>query len=194
MKFTQKNLEQFSKQIILKNIGINGQKKIFSSKILIVGAGGLGCPLILYLASSGVGNIGVVDYDKIETTNLNRQILFTSEDVGKYKVDQVKKIVKNINKKIIIKTFKTKIKKDNIGNILKNFDIICDGTDNFDSRYLINDYCLKYKKYLYQRLLISLMARFLILILKKKYPVLDVLCQKNQIMKSIVTLMEFYLL
>lgn len=148
MKFTQKNLEQFSKQIILKNIGINGQKKIFSSKILIVGAGGLGCPLILYLASSGVGNIGVVDYDKIETTNLNRQILFTSEDVGKYKVDQVKKIVKNINKKIIIKTFKTKIKKDNIGNILKNFDIICDGTDNFDSRYLINDYCLKYKKIL----------------------------------------------
>ena len=170
MKFTQKNLERFSKQIILKNIGINGQKKIFSARILIVGVGGLGCPLVLYLANSGVGNIGIVDHDKVETTNLNRQILFTTKDIGKYKVDQVKKVVKNINDKIKIKKFKTKIKNNNIKNILKNFDIICDGTDNFDSRYLINDYCLKHKKILISAAINRLDGQIFNFNFKKKTP------------------------
>ena len=148
IKATRNDLRKFSKQIILKNVGIAGQKKIFSAKVLVAGVGGLGCPLILYLANSGVGNIGIVDHDKIDITNLNRQILFNSKDVGKYKVTQAKKIIKNINKKIKVFVYKKKINKLNIKNILNKFDIICDGTDNFKTRYLINDYCLKNKKIL----------------------------------------------
>ena len=84
MKITSEDLKRFSKQIILKNIGITGQKKIFSAKVIVVGVGGLGCPLITYLANSGVGNIGIVDHDKVDITNLNRQILFSSRDIGKF--------------------------------------------------------------------------------------------------------------
>tara|TARA_B100000700_G_C14889360_1_gene781975 strand:- start:284 stop:1036 length:753 start_codon:yes stop_codon:yes gene_type:complete len=148
MKIASSDLKRFSKQIILKNIGVAGQKKIFSSKVLIVGVGGLGCPLILYLANSGVGKIGIVDYDRVDITNLNRQILFNSKDVGKFKVDQASRVIKNINNKIKVFPYKDKINKKNIKNILNKFDIICDGTDNFKTRYLINDYCLKNKKIL----------------------------------------------
>jgi molybdopterin/thiamine biosynthesis adenylyltransferase len=91
MKLSNIDFKKFSKQIILKNIGLAGQKKIIDSKVLIIGMGGLGCPLSIYLANAGVGNIGIVDDDKIEITNLNRQILFTLEDVGKYKVNIAKK-------------------------------------------------------------------------------------------------------
>ena len=148
MKIANKELKRFSKQIILKNIGLSGQKKIFASKVLIIGVGGLGCPLALYLANSGVGNIGIIDHDKIELTNLNRQVLFTSKDLGKYKVDQARKVIKNINKKIKITSYRKLVTKKNINSILKNYDIICDGTDNFKTRYLINDYCKKMKKIL----------------------------------------------
>ncbi len=124
------------------------KKKIFNSKILIIGAGGLGCPLILYLAYSGVGNLGIVDDDKIELSNLSRQVLFTKKDLGKFKVMVSKKFVKKINKKIKVKTFTKKISEKNIDNIAKKYDFICDGTDNFKSRLLINDYCIKNKKVL----------------------------------------------
>ena len=110
--------------------------------------GGLGCPLLTYLASSGVSNIGIVDFDKVELSNLNRQILFNTSDIGKFKVNQAKSKISRINKEIKIKTFKIKISKKNIDSIIKNFDIICDGTDNFNTRYLINDYCKKNKKIL----------------------------------------------
>ena len=148
MKITKYNLQRFSKQIILKKIGISGQKKIFSSKVLVVGAGGLGCPLLLYLANSGIGNIGIVDDDKIEITNLNRQILFTPKDLGNYKVSKAKKVIKNINKNIKVDVYKKKLNKMNIEKIFKNYEIICDGTDNYNTRYLINDYCLENKKIL----------------------------------------------
>ena len=133
---------------MLKKIGISGQKKIFKSKVLIIGAGGLGCPLILYLSYSGVGNLGIVDHDKIELSNLSRQILFTKKDIGKYKTSVSKKVAREINKKIIIKTFTQKINKLNINKIARDYPIICDGTDNFETRLLINDYCIKYKKIL----------------------------------------------
>jgi len=148
MEISSKDFERFSKQIILKNIGTFGQKKIFSSKVLVVGAGGLGCPLIIYLANSGVGNIGLVDDDRVDISNLNRQVIFTTQDVGKLKVIQAKKAIKKINKRIKVTTYKDKITKKNIKNIINKFDIICDGTDNFETRYLINDYCLRYKKIL----------------------------------------------
>ena len=148
MEFNTKDFKRFEKQIILKKIGISGQKKIKNSKVLIIGMGGLGCPLLTYLASSGVCNIGIVDHDKIEVGNLNRQTLFNSSDIGKYKVTQAKKKIKKIYNKIKIKVFKTKVTNKNVDKILNNFDIICDGTDNFDTRYLINDQCKKNRKVL----------------------------------------------
>ena len=148
MKFTLKDFQRFEKQIILKKISVSGQKKIKSSKVLIIGMGGLGCPLLTYLASSGVCNIGIVDHDKVELSNLNRQIIFNSSDIGKFKVTQAKTKIKKIYKDIKIKTFKEKVSNKNIKKILKNYDIICDGTDNFNTRYLINDECKKNKKVL----------------------------------------------
>ena len=148
MNISNNEYKKFSKQIILKKFGIIGQKKIKSSKVLIFGMGGLGCPLSIYLASSGVGTIGIVDYDKVELSNLNRQIIFNSQDIGKYKVDQARYSINRINNKIKIKIFKKKITLKNIESIIKDFEIICDGTDNFDARYLINDKCKKMKKIL----------------------------------------------
>ena len=117
MKLDTFNLKKFSKQIILKKVGIDGQRKIFKAKVLIVGVGGLGCPIILYLANSGVGNLGIIDDDKIDLSNLNRQILFTRNDIGKFKVDVAKKKIKEIDKKINVKIFKKKL----INLILKIF-------------------------------------------------------------------------
>ena len=111
MNLNFKDFKRFEKQIILKKIGISGQKKIKNSKVLIIGIGGLGCPLLTYLASSGVGKIGVVDHDKIELGNLNRQILFNSSDIGKYKVNQAKKKINKINKNIKIQLFRLKVSK-----------------------------------------------------------------------------------
>ena len=148
MKLDIRDYERFKKQIILKKIGLAGQKKIKNAKVLIIGMGGLGCPLLTYLASSGVCNIGIVDYDKVELSNLNRQVLFNTSDIGKFKVNQAKSKINKIYKKIKIKSFKIKISKKNINKIIKDFDIICDGTDNFHTRYLINDYCKKNKKIL----------------------------------------------
>jgi len=148
MALNLKEYQRFEKQIILKKVGISGQTKINKAKILIIGVGGLGCPLLSYLASSGVNNIGIVDHDKIELGNLNRQILFDTSDLGKYKVDQAKVKIKKIYNQIKLKTYKIKITKKNIKTILKGYDIICDGTDNFDTRLIINDYCKKNKKIL----------------------------------------------
>jgi molybdopterin-synthase adenylyltransferase len=148
MQIKLNHFKRFEKQIILKKIGIKGQKRILSSNVLVVGIGGLGCPLISYLAASGVGKIGIVDFDKVEFSNLNRQNLFEEGDLGKFKVVQAKKKIKKLNKQISVITFKEKITSKNIKKIFKGFDIICDGTDNFKTRYLINDYCLENKKIL----------------------------------------------
>ncbi len=144
----KKDLDRYSKQIILKKFGIIGQQKIMSSKVLIVGMGGLGCPLAVYLAGLGIGKIGIVDNDKIELSNLNRQIIYKYSDIGKYKVEVAQKKIKDINKKILVKSYKIRLNKNNILKIIKNFDIICDGTDNFETRLLINDFCLKQRKIL----------------------------------------------
>ena len=146
MQFNLNYFKRFEKQIILKKIGINGQKKLLNSRVLIIGVGGLGCPLLTYLAASGVGTIGIVDHDKVELSNLSRQTLFSSNDLGKHKVDQAKKKIKVLNKKIKVIKFKEKINFQNIKSIIKNFDIICDGTDNYETRYIINDQCKKSKK------------------------------------------------
>jgi len=148
MKISSRELLRYSKQIILKKVGIIGQKKISSAKVFIVGIGGLGCPLVLYLANTGVENIGLIDNDKVDISNLNRQIIFNNKDIGKFKVIQAKRFLKKINKKIKINISKDRLKKTNIKNILNNYDIICDCSDNFTTRYLLNEYCLKKKKIL----------------------------------------------
>lgn len=143
-----KYFKRFEKQIILKNIGLAGQKKIQSGNVLIIGIGGLGCPLTTYLAASGIGKIGIVDFDKIEISNLNRQVLFNENDIGKFKISQAKKVITKLNKDLKLVLFKSKVTKKNIKKICDKFDIICDGTDNYNTRYLINDYCRKEKKIL----------------------------------------------
>jgi adenylyltransferase/sulfurtransferase len=148
MKIGNSELLRYSKQIILKKIGIIGQKKISSAKVLVVGVGGLGCPLVLYLANTGIGNICLVDDDVVDLSNLNRQIIFNNSDIGKFKVIQAKKILNKINKKIKVKIYKDRITEKNIKKILNKYDIICDCSDNFTTRYLLNDYSLKNKKIL----------------------------------------------
>jgi len=148
MKISNNDLLRYSKQIILKQVGVVGQKKISSSKVLIVGMGGLGCPLSLYLSSLGINSIGIADHDKVDFSNLNRQILFNSSDVGKFKVKQAKKFLQKVNNKIKITSYKERVVKENVLNILNKYDIICDCTDNFSTRYLLNDFCLKNKKIL----------------------------------------------
>ena len=146
--FNKKLVERYSRQIVLKNVGPTGQKKIINSKVLVVGAGGLGCPVIDYLSSAGVGNIGIVDNDKVNISNIHRQSLYTSKDVGKFKVNIAKKKVKLINPQIKIKTFKIRIDNKNIEKIFKNYDFIVDGSDNFKTKFLLNKYCLNQKKIL----------------------------------------------
>ena len=144
----KKLIQRYSRQIILKDVGPIGQKKIINSKVLVVGAGGLGCPVIDYLSRAGVGNIGIVDNDKVNISNIHRQSLYTSKDVGKYKVNSVKEKIKLINPQVKIKTFKERISKKNIEKIFKNYDFIVDGSDNFKTKFLLNKYCLNHKKIL----------------------------------------------
>ena len=144
-----KNLiERYSRQIVLKNVGIAGQKAIINSKVLIVGAGGLGCPIVDYLSRAGVGTIGIADHDKVCLSNIHRQSLYSSKDVGKFKVNVLKEKIKSINPLIKIKIFKKKITYKNLNSIIKSFDIIIDGSDNFKTKFLLNEYSIKYKKIL----------------------------------------------
>ena len=144
----KKSIQRYSRQIVLKDVGPIGQKKIIESKVLVVGAGGLGCPAIDYLSRAGVGNIGVIDNDKVSFSNIHRQSLYNSRDVGRFKVSVVKQKIKLINPYVKIKTFKERLEKKNIIKILKSYDFIVDGSDNFKTKFLLNKYSLKFKKIL----------------------------------------------
>jgi len=170
MKINNDELLRYSKQIILKKIGIIGQKKISSARVLVVGVGGLGCPLVLYLANTGIENIGIIDHDKVEVSNLNRQIIFNNTDIGKLKVVQAKKFLNKINKKIKVNAYKDRLTKNNIKKIFKNYDIICDCSDNFTTRYLLNDYSLKNKKILISAAISKFEAHIFNFNFKKKVP------------------------
>jgi len=170
MEINSSQFKRFEKQIILKKIGLAGQKRIFSANVLVIGLGGLGCPLLTYIASSGVGKIGIVDFDKVEISNLNRQTLFNPSDIGKSKVNQAKKAINKINKKINVIPFKKKLTSKNIKKIFSSFDIICDGTDNYNTRYLINDFCLKNKKILISSAISKFDGQLMKFNFKKKGP------------------------
>jgi len=147
-KLNNNHIERYSRQIVLKDVGVVGQKRISNSKVLIVGAGGLGCPIADYLSRAGVGTIGIADFDKIKLSNIHRQNLYNSKDIGKYKVDVVKEKIKFINPFTKIKTYKKKISDKNLNKIIKDFDIIVDGSDNFRTKFILNKYSIKYKKIL----------------------------------------------
>ena len=148
MKFTKKQIDRYSRQIVLKKIGVAGQKKLLKSNVLIVGAGGLGSPIAIYLAALGIGKIGIIDKDDVEISNLSRQIIFSTNDLKKNKSLTAINKLKMINPDIKLLSFSQKLAKKNINKIAKNFDVIVDGSDNFRTRFLINDYCLKNKKIL----------------------------------------------
>ena len=139
MNLSQEQIKRYTRHILLPEIGVEGQKKLLAAKVLVVGAGGLGCPISLYLAAAGVGTIGLVDFDTVDASNLQRQILFTTEDVGKPKVEVAAKRLRALNPDVTVNTYAVALKSDNIMDILKNYDMIIDGTDNFPTRYLTND-------------------------------------------------------
>ena len=146
MKFTKKQIDRYSRQIILKKIGVIGQKKLLKASVLIVGAGGLGSPIAIYLAALGIGKIGIVDKDTVEISNLSRQIIFSTSDLKKKKSSAAINKLRKMNPDIKLHSFNKRLTKKNINQIAKNFDLIVDGSDNFRTRFLINDYCLKHKK------------------------------------------------
>jgi|TARA_B100001057_G_scaffold339077_1_gene339861 adenylyltransferase/sulfurtransferase len=139
-------IERFSRQLVLKNIGPKGQKKILSSKVLVVGVGGLGCPAAESLVRAGIGTIGLIDNDIVNLSNIHRQSLFNSQDITKLKVNVAAKKLKEINPLTKIETYKSRLSEKNIENIIKNYEIIIDGSDNFKTKFLINDFCIKFKK------------------------------------------------
>jgi len=147
-KLNKKQIERFSRQIILKNIGILGQNKITNSKVLIIGMGGLGCPVAEFLTRSGIGKLGIVDHDLISLSNIHRQSLFNENDLNQPKVKVAKKKLNKINSLTKIKIFNYKLNKLNFKKIIKDYDYIVDGTDNFASKFLINDLSLNDKKFL----------------------------------------------
>ena len=148
LNLNKNQIERFSRQIILKNIGVLGQKKILNSKVLIIGMGGLGCPVAEFLARSGIGTIGIVDDDIVNLSNIHRQSLYDEKDLGRSKVKVAQKKLQKINSKTKVNFFNYKLDKKNFEKIIKNYDYIVDGTDNFTAKFLINDLSLEHRKFL----------------------------------------------
>lgn len=146
MNFKEEDVLRYSRQIILKEVGGIGQEKILKSKVLIIGAGGLGSPAALYLASAGVGTIGIIDGDNVDITNLQRQIIHFTKDIDIPKVESAKEKMLAINPYVNIITYKERINENNIKSIISDFDFIIDGTDNFPAKFLINDACVMNRK------------------------------------------------
>ena len=140
-KFTEEQIKRYARHIILPEVGGKGQEKLLNSKVLVIGAGGLGSPAILYLAAAGVGTIGIVDFDVVDLSNLQRQIIHNTERVGTPKVESAKRTVEMLNPDVKVITYNTRISKENIMDIIKDYDVVLDGTDNFPTRFLINDAC-----------------------------------------------------
>jgi adenylyltransferase/sulfurtransferase len=142
MKLREDQIERYSRQIILPNVGGKGQEKLLNSKVLIIGAGGLGSPAALYLASAGIGKLGIVDSDAVELNNLQRQILHATKDVGRPKVESAKATLNALNPDVEVAPYKLRLTSENIMDIVKEYDIIIDGSDNFPTKYLVNDACV----------------------------------------------------
>ncbi|XGI83891.1 ThiF family adenylyltransferase [Halorutilales archaeon Cl-col2-1] len=137
----QDQIDRYSRHIILDQVGAEGQAKLLNSRVLVIGAGGLGAPVIQYLAAVGVGTIGIVDDDEVERSNLQRQVIHGDDDVGRPKVDSAEDFVARLNPDVEVEKYETRIDENNIDNIIESFDFVIDATDNFATRYLVNDAC-----------------------------------------------------
>jgi len=142
MSFTDKQVERYSRHIILEDVGVEGQQKIMDAKVLIIGAGGLGSPAALYLAAAGVGTIGIADNDRVDLTNLQRQIIHFTPDLAKPKVESAKEKIKLMNPDVDVRTHQEMVLAENIVDLIKDYDFMIDGTDNFPAKFLINDACV----------------------------------------------------
>ena len=187
LKLNKTQIERFSRQIILKNIGILGQKKIIQSKVLIIGMGGLGCPAAEFLARAGVGSLGIVDYDNVNLSNIHRQSLYDNSDLNKSKVSIAKKKLKKINSKTKVICHKVKLNENNFNKIVKNYNYIVDGSDNFKTKFLINDFCIKSKKFLVTGAISKFDGHIFTFNFKdKKTPCLRCFFQENKISDDIL--------
>lgn len=142
----EEQIERYSRNIILKEVGGKGQERLLRSKVLIIGAGGLGSPAALYLAAAGVGTIGIADGDRVDLSNLQRQIIHFTADVGAYKADSAKEKITRLNPDVTVRLHKEMVTSKNIQEIIEDYDFIIDGTDNFPAKFLINDACIFLKK------------------------------------------------
>ena len=186
-KLNKHQIERFSRQIILKNIGTFGQKKIIQSRVLIIGMGGLGCPAAEFLTRAGVGFLGIIDKDNVELSNIHRQSLYNNKDLKKSKVEVAQKKLKQINSQTQITCYKMKLDKVNFSKILKEYDFIVDGTDNFKTKFLINDFCLKSKKFLVTAAISKFDGHIFTFNFKnKKTPCLRSFFQENEISDDIL--------
>ena len=146
MALTAAQMERYSRHILLREMGTEGQEKLLHAKVLILGAGGLGSPAALYLAAAGVGTIGIADADEVDLSNLQRQIIHTTADIGKAKVQSAKETLQAVNPDVTVKTYHTFVTPENIMELIADYDLIVDATDNFPSKFLINDACVMAKK------------------------------------------------
>ena len=146
MALNKEQLERYSRHIVIEEVGVKGQEKLLNAKVLIIGAGGLGSPVALYLASAGVGTIGIADADEVDLSNLQRQIIHTMKDLGKSKAVSAKETINSMNPDIKVNVYKMRISSENILGIVSEYDFVIDATDNFPTKFLINDACVKAKK------------------------------------------------
>ena len=183
--------ERYKKHLTLKEIGFKGQLKLKNSSVVCIGAGGLGSSVLLYLAAAGIGSIGIVDNDQVEKSNLQRQIIHETNTVGNLKTDSARERIKRLNPNIEVLTFNERINSKNIIEIIKDFDIICDCSDNFGTRYLINDACLILNKTLVFGSVQGFEGQISIFNLNKKSPNLRDLLPESPVKNSIPTCEEF---
>jgi adenylyltransferase/sulfurtransferase len=140
--FTEEDIQRYSRQIILPEVGGKGQKKLREGKALMIGAGGLGSPVSLYLAAAGIGTLGIVDLDTVDLSNLQRQVLHTTNDVGRSKVESAKETLTAINPGVKVNAYRERLGKDNVLELINDYDVVVDGVDNFPTRFLLNDACV----------------------------------------------------
>lgn len=143
---TDDQLDRYARHLILKQVGGAGQQTLLSSRVLVIGAGGLGSPLLLYLAAAGVGTIGIIDDDRVDLSNLQRQVIHTTDRIGSLKTDSAHDMIRQINPDVTVTPYPERLSAENAERIIADYDIIADGCDNFDTRFLINDICVKLKK------------------------------------------------
>jgi len=141
-QFSKEELERYSRHLIIPEFNIEGPRKLKNAKVLVVGTGGLGAPLLLYLAAAGVGTLGMVDFDVVDESNLQRQVLFSANDLGRLKTESAKEKIESLNPHITVNVHNTRLTSENAPDIVREYDVVADGTDNFPTRYLVNDVCV----------------------------------------------------